>query len=323
MITMPGPELLVPGMNVALAAHRDRDLAQREHIVLDSVKVFAYPPSYVRTGPTKAGHYLYWASGCVFVAVDAAGTSALPGDQEVEIIDASLDAWNNAGACSYQTIVNEGRKDGEVGNNKVNLIKFRDTTWGRPAIGDDPARSYAPGAAGLTTATYIDDATSSRDGEILDADVEINGVHFAVSVDGQSAKTGASCLAELQNTLTHELGHLLGIEHPCLASGDPPRVDHLGNPVPQCALVFDPAITEATMFNNTVCGETKKETLGSDDIAAICGIYPISDAPGTCDAVGESGGCCSASDRPVASLFLAGATALLLLRRRRKTSRDA
>lgn len=321
MITMPGPELLVPGMNVALAAHRDRDLAQRDHIVLDSVKVFAYPPSYVRTGPTKAGHSLSWASGCVFIAVDAAGTTALPADQEVEIIDASIATWNNAAAsCSYLSIVNEGKKDLEVGNNKVNLIKFRDTEWGRPAIDDDPARAYAPAAAGITTATYIDDATSSRDGEILDADIEINGVNFAVSVDGQSAKTG--CMAELQNTLTHELGHLLGIEHPCLASGDPQRVDNLGNPVPQCALVFDPAITEATMFNSQECGETKKESLAADDIAAVCGIYPVKDDPGTCDPVGESGGCCSASDRPVASLLLAGATALLLLRRR-KTSRDA
>src|ERR1044071_3099761 len=52
MIQMPGPEILVLGMHVAVAAHGDVDLARREHIVLDSVKVMAYPQGFVRTGPT-------------------------------------------------------------------------------------------------------------------------------------------------------------------------------------------------------------------------------------------------------------------------------
>src|SRR5262245_38460806 len=76
-ISWPGPAPLVVVMTVAVAAHRDFDLAQREHVVLDSVKVMAYPPSYVRTGPTKQGNYLKWESACVFVTVDEAGTSAI------------------------------------------------------------------------------------------------------------------------------------------------------------------------------------------------------------------------------------------------------
>src|SRR5215510_343259 len=102
MIQMPGPAMLEPGMHVAVAAHRDLDLAQQEHVVLDSVKVLTYPPGYVRTGPTKAGNYLRWESGCVFVTVDAAGTVAIPGDGEFAIIDASIDTWNtDTASCSY------------------------------------------------------------------------------------------------------------------------------------------------------------------------------------------------------------------------------
>lgn len=322
MIQMPGPEMLVLGMTVALAAHRDVDLAQREHVVLDSVKVFAYPPNFVRTGPTKAGHSLYWESGCVFVTVDDAGTSAIAGDGEFAIIDASIDEWNNQTAsCSYLNVINEGRKAHEVGNDKVNVIKFRDTTWGRPATGDDPARSYASAAAGITTAVYIDDDTSDRDGAIIDADVEINAVNFAVSVNGQS--TGTGCKAELQNTLTHELGHLHGLEHPCLAPGDPARVDDAGNPVPACfgTIPLPPEITEATMYNFQDCGETKKESLSQDDIDAICKIYPTNKDPDTCDPVGtHRAGCCSASvagsNEPVGTLLLASSAVLLLLRRR-------
>src|SRR4029079_8453867 len=72
MIQMPGPEILVLGMHGAVAArgargrarraavsaHGTVDLARREHIVLDSVKVMAYPQGFVRTGPTLGGNPL-------------------------------------------------------------------------------------------------------------------------------------------------------------------------------------------------------------------------------------------------------------------------
>src|ERR1700753_2151244 len=77
MISMPSPAILERGMTVAVAAHHDVDLEQTDHVVLDSVKVMGvagYAPAYVRTGPTKGGHSLYWASGCIFVTIDSAGT---------------------------------------------------------------------------------------------------------------------------------------------------------------------------------------------------------------------------------------------------------
>jgi hypothetical protein len=298
------------------------------------VKVLAYPPSYVRTGPTKNGKSLYWESGCVFVTVDAAGTTAIPGDDELAIIDASIDEWNNRTAdCSYLKVINEGRKALEVGNDKVNLIKFRDTpctcedgtratSWGcRPAVGKDPAHCYAPQAAGITTAVYVDDKDSSRDGAIIDADIELNGVNFAISVNGVTTSSQL-CQSDLQNTLTHELGHLHGLEHPCLAPGDPERLDNLGNPVPPCGLVLPGnPIRDSTMYNFQDCGEIAKRSLAPDDINAICEIYPTNNDPDTCDHVGQRAGCCSAAgqagDRPGVSLLLAASTVLLLLRRRK------
>jgi len=341
MITFPGPPVLAIGMHVAVAAHTAMDLGQREHVVLDSAKVLAYPPGFVRTGPTKAGHYLYWESGCVFVTIDSAGTSAIAGDDEFPIIDASIKTWNDSTAsCSYLKVMSEGRKSVEVGNDKINVIKFRDQqcascvatgnstgpAWCRPASGSDPERCYSAEAAGLTTAVYIDDAKSARDGAIVDADIEINAANFKVSVKGKSLVSNpkVTCLSELQNTLTHELGHLQGLEHPCLNRGDPPRTDDQGNAVPSC---FDgglPAtITEATMYNFQSCGETSKETLSGDDMNAICKVYPTASDPGTCEQVGQtSSGCCSASDpRPEGTLALAGTTMLLLVRRRNRSRR--
>lgn len=304
MRTFPGPEPLVAGMRVTVAARKAYDLSQRMHVVVDGVKVHAWPPGYVRTGPTKAGNYLYWESGCVFITVDAAGTKYVPGDREHAAVDAAIEEWNTAiEGCSYMRLINEGRKNVEVGRDMVNVIKFRDDSWCRPATKDDPQRCHPESAAGLTTVVYVDDATSPRDGAIVDADIELNGVNFALAVDGQTTST--ECIAEVQNTLTHELGHLLGFEHTCRGFGDPPRLDDQGNAVPSCSSASE-ELQEATMFNFQECGERKKETLEAYDIAGACGVYPLASDPGTCERVGEGGGCCSAGGEPTGPVLLAG-----------------
>jgi MYXO-CTERM domain-containing protein len=319
MRTIPGPPVLQPGMVVDVLAHPDVDLSLHQHVVVDDVKIIEDVPGFVRTGPTKAGHYLYWESGCIFVTADSEGTAEIAGDGEFAIIDASIATWNDdthVSTCSYMQVVQDQAAAVEVGRDNKNVIKFRDTQWCRPAIQDDPMRCYAPSAAGITTVAYIDDGTSSRDGALLDADIEINGVNFAISVNGQSLGT-APCAAELQNTLTHELGHLHGLEHTCLAPGDPMRIDNNGNAVPLCSQTTDPAILDATMYNYQDCGETKKETLSPDDMNAICTIYPESKDPHTCSPVGDTGGCCGTSRDARGALGLAALVGLALSRRRR------
>lgn len=319
MRTMPGPPLLEPGMVVDVAAHLAPDGAQQMHVVLDDAKILEDTSGFVRTGPTKAGHYLYWESGCVFVTPDSAGTTEIAGQNEFPIIDASIATWNNdthTPTCSYLHVVENAPEPVEVGRDYKNVIKFRDDKWCRPASGNDPEHCYSPSAAGITTVAYVDDGSSSRDGALVDADIEINGVNFAISDQGQTLGT-APCLAELQNTLTHELGHLHGLEHTCLSPGDPPRVDGNGNPVPDCSQTTDPTIINATMYPFQDCGETKKETLSPDDVNAICTIYPVADDPHSCSPPSMGGGCCSAGRDARGSVLLAVGVLLLLRRRRR------
>lgn len=318
MRTFPGPELMVPGMAVSVRARYTTDLARRAHVAVDDVHVIDVPPGFVRTGPTTAGKSLFWKSGCVFVSVDSAGTNQVNGDNEFAAIDSSIAEWNGKVAgCSFMQLVQTERVASEVGRDDRNLIKFRDTTWCRPATKDDPARCYSPSAAGITTAVFVDDPSSDRDGEIVDADIELNGADFAIAHQGQSTGTN-SCKSEITNTLTHELGHMLGLEHPCLASGDPPRTDGAGKPVPACNATTDPKILEATMYNFQDCGETKKASLSDDEVDAICTIYPTSKDPGVCEPVGAQDGCCSSSTSPHPSTLLLGLGLVLLgLRRRR------
>ena len=331
MRSWPAPELLVPGMRVQLAVHEAPDLALRMHVVIDDAHILARPPApaFVRTGPTKAGHSLYWESGCIFLVVDPLGTKAVPASQATPAIDASIATWNDdTVSCSYMKLMqqappkqNVGDPALEVGKDGMNLLKIRDASWCRPANGEDPARCYPDAAAGITTAVFVDDAKSSRDGAIVDADIELNGVGFAIAVAGQTLSQ-LPCKAELQNTQTHELGHLHGLEHTCLAAGDPGRVDDQGNPVPDCVSTSDPKIVDATMYPFQDCGETKKETLEPDDINSMCVIYPTAKDPGTCEAPGgSSGGCCSATGSPSEALLLAAATSALVLARRRRRTR--
>jgi uncharacterized protein (TIGR03382 family) len=320
MRTFPGLYILQPGMDVDVSAHGDVDLSMQPHIVVDDV-VVKYAPYFVRTGPTKAGHDLYWESGCIFVTVDSDGTKEIAGDDEFPIVDASIQTWNtDCASCSYMQVKNQGKsaQPMEVGNDGINLIKFRDSSWCRPAVDDDPARCYPDAAAGITSAVYIDDGSNSRDGAIVDADIEINGVDFAISVNGTTLGT-QSCDAELQNTLTHEVGHLHGLAHTCQTPNDPANTDNLGNPVPLCGGTLPTTITEATMYPFQDCGETKKETLETDDISGICDTYPTAMDPGTCSPVKPpGGGCCSASGDGSGALVLGGLVAGVLGRRRRR-----
>jgi hypothetical protein len=269
---------------------------------------------FVRT-QNSTGADIFWKSGCAYLSVATEGSGQISGDREFEVIDEVLSNWQQeTRSCSNFTLINEGPDDREVGLDGINLIKFREDFWCRPANGDDPQECYDQAAAGLTTLFFIDDAGSDRNGEIIDADMEFNGVNFAFASDGTT--TGQQdCEADLSNTLAHEVGHFLGLDHTCRAGG-PALLDHLGNPVPECGgPAIGPNITEATMYNFQACAETKKATLEADDISGMCSIYPAETHSQSCKRANiEPAGCCSvAGSDEVSNESSRGALLLFLL----------
>ena len=333
MRVFPAPGLLRVGAQVEVRLHArgDASWSLREVVTMtprSSPLIGDLPPlGYVRT-VNSTGAALHWASGCAFITYDSAGTTHLAGDQEFDIMDAALHTWRSSTqSCAYIDFAfNPPESDLEVGFDRVNLMKFRDTSWCKPATADEPEECYATAAAALTTLFFVDDEDSDRNGEILDADIELNGVNFSISADGSSLGS-AACMSDLRNTFTHEVGHLLGLDHTCWTNVGPHPVDGEGNPVPSCGGALPPAITEATMFNYQDCGEESKSTLEPDDVAGICAIYPLADNPNECSEVVNQRGCCAvagARHSPVRQLpiiLFAGAALFRLTRRRRRRPR--
>ncbi len=285
---------------------------------------------YVR-GTTRSGDApVYWASSCVFITYDSPGTSHIAGDGEFAVMDAAIAHWEQSiSSCSYFDVQMEPRAALEVGFDGVNLVKFRDERWCRPSTEMDGGEDCHPlAAAGITTLTFINNPDSDRYGEIVDADIEFNGVRFAISVDGQSEAPAGRCESDLANTFTHEFGHLLGLNHTCLLPGDPSQLNDAGAAVPLCNDTLPDEILEATMHPSQVCGETKKASLEQDDIRGVCEVYPAdADAP-SCEKVdlgGDKGWCTvsagAGSSRHTSAplwLLLAGLGLLLASGRRRR-----
>src|SRR5207245_5243340 len=127
----------------------------------------------------------------------------------------------------------------------------------------------------------------SRTGQILDTNTELNdapsstGSKFTfTTVDGPPCTTPleTGCVRiDVQNTVTHEAGHSLALDH----SPDP----------------------NATMYDSAPSGQTSKRILGTDDITDISTIYPRGAATVTCLGPGSSGcGCSQGHNGPRAAL---------------------
>lgn len=115
---------------------------------------------------------------------------------------------------------------------------------------------YQSGAIAVTTTAY-----DPQNGVVVDADIEFNAVNFRfIKVEEDTMCGQATNIMDLRNTLTHEIGHVLGLEHP-----------------PNLA-----RYAESTMFASAPACETKKRTLAADDVEGLCFIYPAAEATQQC-----------------------------------------
>lgn len=248
-------------------------LRLQRYVILLATLMVAAPQAegYVRT-LTSRGNPIAWHETCVFLVPPLETPAHLPPAEVLEAIRASAQTWSDVPE-SYLRFVLEPAAAGKVpefrerGNNE-NVVVFVESGW-----------EHDRAAAAITTITYIASSSASEDGRILDTDVELNTEDYPYSTSLAEDKH------DLQNILTHELGHVLGLDHTCDdGTVEPTPLDHLGNEIPSCYPIRNvpPEISATTMFNFAEIGETDKRTLEPDDMAGIAAIYPLARDPGVC-----------------------------------------
>ncbi len=237
--------------------------------------------AYVQSRTKKAEALTEWNTRLITYRINEVGSDDMDFDTLVAQVALSFAPWLEQ-SCVEMEVVYEGPTahgadpEKEIGYDKVNVVVFRE---------QEALWLHDENAVAVTTVSFCEGkgGVCDRAGEIIDADIEVNGAFpFAAGDITPRARF------DLRNTLTHEVGHLLGFDHT-------PEED-------------------ATMYASAGPGENNKRTLARDDILAYCEIYATIFAEEPVDE-----GCVAAPGRAPSGGWLVGLGLLGLaaLRRRR------
>jgi hypothetical protein len=247
---------------------------------------------YVQTMKQEEPVPIRWeGTNCIKVRAHAAGLSQMVDGSEFTAVRESVNHWQKAiASCSYLKLtVLEPSAFVTLGYSKTGenetAIMWVEKNWVRDSEHDKEALA-------LTTVSYVDSPGEEWDGVIIDADIEINAEHFQFSTTDEAKKH------DLQNCITHELGHVLGLDHPCYIEVAPSPLpsEHTGVKIPDCRAVLSKEVQQRTMFPSTEAGIQWMRSPEADDILGICRMYPTAKDPGTCGWVPGDGGCAFVPD---------------------------
>ena len=194
---------------------------------------------------------------CVGISVQEDASRHIPLEVARPTIVAAFSEWSRRpcddGAASLAFMETPDASCHQVeyveGGPNANVVMFQDDKW---------TYGGTDNTLGMTTVTFDADT-----GEILDADVEINHALNELTVSDERV------VYDLQSIVTHEAGHLLGLDHSRAA--------------------------ETIMNASYVPESIEHRNPDVDDVAAVCAAYPP-DRQATCGAPqgGFTGDCAGA-----------------------------
>lgn len=240
---------------------------------------------YVRTRTSDGQHCLRWGvtapvRGTLHFVQSSAGDPAL-GEGAFEAVSRARQTWEaQMQVCGSLDLLEDARSTSRtvgytLGGPNENLILFRTRDCGDVVPVSDPCHTshscantydcwdHPSGALAVTTTSF-----TLADGVLVDTDIEINAARaFPTIVDAPpcSGTITQQCVAnDVQNTVTHEFGHVLGLDH----SPDP----------------------ASTMYASSEIGETSKRVLDSTTKQFVCEVYPAGLSSLDCAGDGGTGG---------------------------------
>jgi hypothetical protein len=300
--------------------------------VLAAAALLASSPAgaYVRARNNSSYAPFYWANPVAELDVTRPPPGFPIADDDVRAqVAGALAAWSYPAVDC--TTVSLSLTPGFADNDTVafdghNRIIIRTGAWGC----SDPCLKYDMWQVALTTVFSRSHPGAFNDGEIVEADIELNDVfwEWAVLPDEPFSHHDYQNSYDLRSALTHEVGHFIGLAHDCvqpgeLQPGEPPRLDDAGNVSPDCSSIpasDDAEIRAATMYPTMESVDVSWRSLSDDDTRAACDIYSREGLPvlGWCSVGGARGDAGSS----IRGLGLFGALAALgLVGRARRVPR--
>ncbi|MDF1836808.1 MAG: IPT/TIG domain-containing protein [Planctomycetota bacterium] len=189
--------------------------------------------AHVRLIYTGNGQELAWSNPAnVSIVIQSVGSDDVMDSSDEMALRNSIDEWNSAGHSTAQLVENtsageQARTD--WASDSIHLMTFDENN----------TSGFFPPGSGVVAITPLEFFTS---GTIIDADVLFNGKDFRFTTDGTGGRF------DIQDVATHELGHLLGLDHSGVAG--------------------------ATMYPYVDPTVILHRSLGMDDIHGLRDMYP-------------------------------------------------
>ncbi len=189
--------------------------------------------AHVRLIYSGNGQELAWSNPAnVSIVIQSVGSADVADSSDEMALRNAIDEWNNTTNTTARLVENTSSAEQvrtDWSSDSVHLMTFDESN----------SSGYFPSGSGVVALTPLEFFTS---GSIIDADVLFNGKDFRFTTDGTAGRF------DIQDVATHELGHLLGLDHSGVAG--------------------------ATMYPYVDPTVILHRSLGMDDIHGLRDMYP-------------------------------------------------